>query len=354
MDHRRARGERGGHQRVLGGHHRRLVHEEVAGAEARRARRGGRSAPHAPRRRARGRRRGAGRAGGGRSRRRRAAACRRGRSGRAAGRRAGRTRGCARPARGPRPCSSTSSARSATTLSSRHSAFTPSRTSSSIIASTSRIRGTLRSTTSSSVSKRGGERRQSGVLVPRGDDGAREGRAAFDDELLHARIPGRAAVRAAWQGYRRPFATGFGSQRRIPCPAMAGAAPTRDEAWELVCEWTESDSLRKHVLGVEAAMRAYAERSARTRSSRASPGSSTTSTTSGTRTWSHRPPAHGARRSSSERGYPDELIDAVAGPRRLPGRARARRRWPRRSTPSTSCPASWPPARSCAPPASRA
>ena len=35
-------------------------------------------------------------------------------------------------------------------------------------------------------------------------------------------------------------------------------APTRDEAWELFCEWTESDSLRKHVLGVEAAMRAYA------------------------------------------------------------------------------------------------
>ena len=34
--------------------------------------------------------------------------------------------------------------------------------------------------------------------------------------------------------------------------------PTRDEAWDLFCEWTESDSLRKHVLGVEAAMRAYA------------------------------------------------------------------------------------------------
>ena len=33
---------------------------------------------------------------------------------------------------------------------------------------------------------------------------------------------------------------------------------SRDEAWLLFCEWTESDSLRKHVLGVEAAMRAYA------------------------------------------------------------------------------------------------
>lgn len=33
---------------------------------------------------------------------------------------------------------------------------------------------------------------------------------------------------------------------------------TRDEAWRLFCEWTESDSLRKHVLGVEAAMVGYA------------------------------------------------------------------------------------------------
>lgn len=34
--------------------------------------------------------------------------------------------------------------------------------------------------------------------------------------------------------------------------------PTRDDAWQLVCEWTESDSLRKHMLAVEAALRAYA------------------------------------------------------------------------------------------------
>jgi putative nucleotidyltransferase with HDIG domain len=34
----------------------------------------------------------------------------------------------------------------------------------------------------------------------------------------------------------------------------------REESWELLCEWTESDSLRKHMLGVEAAMRAYARK----------------------------------------------------------------------------------------------
>ena len=34
--------------------------------------------------------------------------------------------------------------------------------------------------------------------------------------------------------------------------------PTREQAWDLVCEWVTSDALRKHMLGVEAAMRAYA------------------------------------------------------------------------------------------------
>jgi len=34
--------------------------------------------------------------------------------------------------------------------------------------------------------------------------------------------------------------------------------PSRDEAWELLCEYTKGDSLRKHALAVETAMRACA------------------------------------------------------------------------------------------------
>jgi predicted hydrolase (HD superfamily) len=34
--------------------------------------------------------------------------------------------------------------------------------------------------------------------------------------------------------------------------------PPREAAWALLCEYTQSDSLRKHALGVEVVMRAYA------------------------------------------------------------------------------------------------
>lgn len=36
--------------------------------------------------------------------------------------------------------------------------------------------------------------------------------------------------------------------------------PTRDDAWKLLCEYTQSENLRKHALAVEACVRAYARK----------------------------------------------------------------------------------------------
>jgi len=38
--------------------------------------------------------------------------------------------------------------------------------------------------------------------------------------------------------------------------------PTRDDAWNLLCEYTQNESLRKHALAVESCVRAYARKGA--------------------------------------------------------------------------------------------
>jgi len=43
---------------------------------------------------------------------------------------------------------------------------------------------------------------------------------------------------------------------QLECRSM----PTRDDAWKLLCEYTQSDSLRKHALAVEACVRGYAKK----------------------------------------------------------------------------------------------
>ena len=96
------------------------------------------------------------------------------------------------------------------------------------------------------------------------------------------------------------------------------ALPTRDEAWGLVCEWVESDSLRKHLLGVEAAMVAYARKFG------ADPPEQEKWAITGlvhdldyerwpdiTDTENGHPRT--ALRLFEERGWPQDVIDAVAG-----------------------------------------
>lgn len=41
---------------------------------------------------------------------------------------------------------------------------------------------------------------------------------------------------------------------------MVNQSPGREEAWQLLCEWTLGESLRKHARAVEHAMRAYARK----------------------------------------------------------------------------------------------
>jgi putative nucleotidyltransferase with HDIG domain len=88
--------------------------------------------------------------------------------------------------------------------------------------------------------------------------------------------------------------------------------PSRDDAWALFCEWTESDSLRKHVLGVEAAMRAYARKFDEDEERWAVTG------IVHDLDYERYPDLEtGHPRMALEelrnRGYPDDVIDAVAG-----------------------------------------
>src|ERR687888_866405 len=90
------------------------------------------------------------------------------------------------------------------------------------------------------------------------------------------------------------------------------AQPTRDEAWALVCEWINSDSLRKHVLGVEAAMRAYARRDGEDEELWAITGLVHDLDYERYPDLETGHPRY-ALEELEARGYPQEVIDAVAG-----------------------------------------
>jgi putative nucleotidyltransferase with HDIG domain len=87
---------------------------------------------------------------------------------------------------------------------------------------------------------------------------------------------------------------------------------SRDQAWELFCAWTQSDSLRKHVLGVEAAMVAYARAGGEDEELWAATG------ILHDLDYERYPDLEtGHPRMALEElrklGYPEELVDAVAG-----------------------------------------
>jgi len=86
----------------------------------------------------------------------------------------------------------------------------------------------------------------------------------------------------------------------------------RHEAWDLFCEWTESDSLRKHVLAVEAGMVAYARENGEDEELWAATG-----ILHDLDYEKHPDLETGHPRIAlevlREKGYPDVLIDAVAG-----------------------------------------
>jgi putative nucleotidyltransferase with HDIG domain len=87
---------------------------------------------------------------------------------------------------------------------------------------------------------------------------------------------------------------------------------SRDAAWELFCEWTESDSLRKHALAVEFGMRAYARRYDEDEERWAVTGLVHDLDYERYPDLETGHPRH-ALRELQERGYPQDVIDAVAG-----------------------------------------
>jgi putative nucleotidyltransferase with HDIG domain len=90
------------------------------------------------------------------------------------------------------------------------------------------------------------------------------------------------------------------------------AEVSRDDAWRLVTEWIESDSLRKHLLGVEAAMRAYARKWGEDEETYAVTGLVHDLDYERYPDLATGHPRH-AIEELTDGGYPQEVIDAVAG-----------------------------------------
>jgi putative nucleotidyltransferase with HDIG domain len=101
----------------------------------------------------------------------------------------------------------------------------------------------------------------------------------------------------------------FSTAPRVASPM---ADVPREDAWQLVTEWIDSDSLRKHLLGVEAAMRAYARKWDEDEELYAVTGLVHDLDYERYPDLETGHPRY-AIKELTERGYPQEVIDAVAG-----------------------------------------
>jgi putative nucleotidyltransferase with HDIG domain len=92
--------------------------------------------------------------------------------------------------------------------------------------------------------------------------------------------------------------------------------PSRDDAWSLLCEFTQSESLRKHALAVEACLRAYARKLGSGEELSALTGLLHDFDYERWPNAEHHPTEQhpfGGSQILRERGYPEEMIHAILG-----------------------------------------
>ena len=99
-------------------------------------------------------------------------------------------------------------------------------------------------------------------------------------------------------------------------PIPLSSLPSRTDALALVYEWTQSDSLRKHMLAVESAMQAYAQKFGEDEARWALAGLVHDFDYERFPNTEHHPteghPSHGVR-VLRERGFPEDVLRAVLG-----------------------------------------
>lgn len=92
--------------------------------------------------------------------------------------------------------------------------------------------------------------------------------------------------------------------------------PSREDAWKLLCEYTQSESLRKHALAVEACVRAYARKQGGDEEVWGLAGLLHDFDYERWPNAEHHPTEEHPYEGSKilrERGYPDEVIHAILG-----------------------------------------